>query len=324
MYPLLENWKPCLVCGSDRLRPLHVYRNKGRLTPEPQLALIGCERCGLAYSVPRPTEEMFAVYYSGGEGWDARASKEESWAEQRHEWYSGLLDLLRPHLELPSDRPPRVLDFGCGAGTWLDVLQDAGWETFGLEPGARLAGIAGRRHEMLDALPSDASFDLAIVHHVLEHLADPLAAARDIAGTIVDGGRLFVSVPDLGRVHLHRKLGYTANELHLVSYTAPGLRSLLGLAGFEIEHVLRAPEFDAFTAGRPLRLRVLARRCGEERLPEQEEPLAEAVESLRALGTIESREARARPAKPAPSPVARTARRRSRAAAALRGLVGGR
>jgi SAM-dependent methyltransferase len=183
-----------------------------------------------------------------------------------------------------------VLDFGCGLGAWLDVLQDAGWETYGIEPGAKQARVAARRHRMLDSVPRDEGFDLAIANHVLEHLLDPVAVLRELAGALAPAGQLFVSVPDFGRVHLHRDLPYVANDLHLNSFGFSGLRSALALAGFEVEQHFEGPEWAALEKGMPTRLRVLARRSASVRFPVEDAPLEEAVLSLRELGRIESRE----------------------------------
>ena len=72
---------------------------------------------------------------------------------------------------------------------------------------------------MLEAVPHGEQFELAVLHHVLEHLPDPLGTVRNVARALVPGGQLFVSVPDLGRVHQHRKLGYAASDLHIVSFS---------------------------------------------------------------------------------------------------------
>jgi hypothetical protein len=107
------------VCGSERLRALHVYKSRRKVSPERLLGLLGCETCGVAHSVPAPTPEMLDAHYTEPEGWESRTPED---AEQvarklasKAAGYRRQLELLRPHLR-PNDRPgpPRVLDFGCG------------------------------------------------------------------------------------------------------------------------------------------------------------------------------------------------------------------
>jgi SAM-dependent methyltransferase len=293
---LVESWDPCRICGSTQLRALHVYRNRRKLSQEKFLALLGCEACGVVHSSPAPTQDELDAYYTEPEGWEARTPEDEAILREKLErnrtGYAQHLDLLRGYLRPTGANPsPRVFDFGCGLGTWLDVLQDAGWDTCGLEPGAKQAEVAGRRHRMVDAIPEQEVFDLAILNHVLEHLLDPLAILREIAASVLPGGQVYVSVPDFGTVHKHKRLAYVANDLHINSFSFSGLQSLLALAGFEIHAHL--PGW-ATGDGPPTRMRVLAQRSERVSFPAEERPLDQAIGSLRELGRIESRQAATR------------------------------
>ena len=65
-----------------------------------------------------------------------------------------------------------ALGFACGAGTMLDVLRDAGWETLGIEVG-RIAAFAAQRHRVIDALPEVPTFSRGDsynrFHHTFRH-----------------------------------------------------------------------------------------------------------------------------------------------------------
>jgi SAM-dependent methyltransferase len=67
-------------------------------------------------------------------------------------------------------------------------------------------------------------FDTAVCHQVLEHVRDPLAAARELARIVKPGGTAIVSVPHLSRRH----------ELphDYFRFTPEGLSALLQAAGF--------------------------------------------------------------------------------------------
>lgn len=289
MFPLLQPAQPCPGCGAgDGQRPLHVYRNKARrTTDEDELALLGCERCGFAYSHPRPTDAQLEAYYSGSDGWEAReggddfaagAALQDKLAVKR-EKYARERDLLAPLLP-PAGTPRRTLDFGAGQGAWLDVLADDGWETWGIEPGPAQRELAARRHRMVDELPAGEHFDLVVVNHVLEHLRDPLAVLRALAGALTPEGRLFVSVPDLGRLGEHGRLKYVASDVHISSFTFEGMRSLLGLAGLRVVAHLGGEEWDELHPSERARLKVLAERGGPAEAPPPR-PLDVAIAALR-------------------------------------------
>jgi len=169
----------------------------------------------------------------------------------------------------PVHNPPsgaKVLDFGCGDGKLLNRLQDRGWETSGIEPSTAVAFL---RHRHLTSPPQDGSFDLVILSHVLEHVINPLGVLRQLAESLREGGVLFVSVPRLDTLPQHGDLKYCLNHRHVVCFSETCLRGLLTRAGFATTARLDAKELDeAFTDGKPLRLRLVATRTAHPSRPQ--------------------------------------------------------
>jgi SAM-dependent methyltransferase len=137
---------------------------------------------------------------------------------------------LAPMLEARSG-PGRALDYGCGAGAMLDVLQDAGWETVGLEP-SRIRTFAASRHKLIDTVPADAQFDLIMVHHVLEHVVDVRGLLRQLHASARDGAQLVVGVPALSGAAMTGELKYACSPIHINAFTSASLRNVLRLAGW--------------------------------------------------------------------------------------------
>ena len=116
---------------------------------------------------------------------------------------------LLPHL-----RPGmRVIDVGCGPGSITRGLADrvAPGEVVGVDASAEVLDVA--RHEASTAtnlryqqssvyqLPfADASFDVAFAHQVLQHLADPAAAIREMLRVLVPAGLVAVRDVDWGSI----------------------------------------------------------------------------------------------------------------------------
>lgn len=82
-------------------------------------------------------------------------------------------------------------------------------------------------------LETDRRFDVVICEQVLEHVADPVAAAANLRGLAEPGGHVIVSTPFLIRVHELPAYGMR----DLWRFTPGGLQLLLEGAGLEVDAV---------------------------------------------------------------------------------------
>jgi len=253
--------------------------------------------CGVRIALHQstPNREELNRYYSTEGPWASAHEERTKWidAKNRRRLEKGqppkvgarrgvpdvLLDELASHL--PIYAPPagaRVLDVGCGDGKLLDRLSALGWQTYGIELSSPVAFV---RHHRLSSPPEDRSFDLVILHHVLEHVVEPLHLLRQAAGSLRDGGALFLSVPRLDTLPVHRDYRYCLNgRTHVVGFSETCLRGLLARVGLTPTARLDDRLDAALTEGKPLRLRLVARRTATPKLPAA--PLAPAKRALEA------------------------------------------
>jgi SAM-dependent methyltransferase len=273
--------RACPACSSPRIILLDVFKiprdRRGR-----RLAFVtGCQECGIVFVNPLPSREELDERYAPAGEWAetrrVRAAKPPAVPVTRDP-RDVLLDALEPYI--PVHAPPpgaRVIDFGCGQGKFLDHLQASGWQTFGIEPSTP---APFERHGRLDQPPQDASFDFAILHHVLEHVINPLDILRQLAGALKEGGMLLVGVPALDTLPEHGDFKYCVDgRNHLLAYSFRCLAGLLARAGLVTVARLESPQLDALTRGKPLRLRVVARRT-QGSIAVEPEPLTAAIEAL--------------------------------------------
>ncbi len=157
-------------------------------------------------------------------------------------------------------RPRRgghVLEVGFGAGVALERLSHRGWQVHGLEIADGPVRAATKRIPSggfsvgtieTTSFPPE-SFELILLYHVLEHLADPLESLIRLSGWLEPGGTIVVAVPN--RSSLTRRLtgslwyGYRMPE-HLAMYDPRTLTSAFRLAGLRV--VAQRPQayFHAF------------------------------------------------------------------------------
>jgi SAM-dependent methyltransferase len=190
----------------------------------------GCEECGLVFSNPQPPPEKLTKFYAPDGEWHPSKSRTAQDPRASRSW-SRPFNVIRHELEVTT--PPsgaRVLDFGCGTGKLLDSLQACGWDTWGIEPAL---DEPFRRHKRLDSVPGEATFDLIVANHVLEHMPNPLDLLRSFARAAKPNGYLFIGVPRFDTLPLHRDYRYVINgRAHVMAFTWPCLQGLLGRAGW--------------------------------------------------------------------------------------------
>ena len=142
----------------------------------------------------------------------------------------------------------RVLDAGCGPGSWsYDLRPDLRITAFDIKfppgPPAKREGLDVMRAD-LERLPlRDAPFDLVVCHYVLEHVTGLAACCDELARLTRPGGTLYLSVPRAAAFddRFYRFAGYFAKYAllklrkrieHQQRFDLPGLLGLFRARGF--------------------------------------------------------------------------------------------
>lgn len=182
-------------------------------------------KCGMCWLDPSPViEDLPLLYAKFGTHVDAApAAGFKSWLRSAlYTAYEGarflpmsLLGLAREKQRSDSqylaDLPPgRVLDVGCGDGSYLYRMYQAGWSVAGLDfdpkgiESAKIRygkyGFALLNTDLFSARFPDNSFDAVTLGHVIEHVPDPVAILVEAKRILKPGGRLVIITPN---VHSH-------------------------------------------------------------------------------------------------------------------------
>ncbi len=136
----------------------------------------------------------------------------------------------------------RLLDIGCGNGSFLDLAKNAGWEVEGVDPDPVSVDLAIKRGlnvrpggiEAFADMPE--SFDVITMSHVIEHVHDPYTTLQWAYHLLKPGGFLWLSTPNI-RSFGHEYYGYNWRGLepprHLVLFNWDAMHHLLEEIGFK-------------------------------------------------------------------------------------------
>jgi 2-polyprenyl-3-methyl-5-hydroxy-6-metoxy-1,4-benzoquinol methylase len=219
----------CCFCGSDEY---------SLVAAGPIVPLIACSKCGLMRQgfVPK-TEKHSFMSYAGGE--------ERFYKQRKDKEDAQLVDFLKimPRLEKFLLDKGRLLEIGCAMGTLLFEIRELGWEVVGIEPEEWTCEIARNRYGLnvinatfQEAEIEEASFDVVLMLHVIEHLPDPNKGLEHIAKLIRPGGFLVLETPRFDTLSFKLLKGKERSVIagHYYYFTRATIRVLVQKSGFEV------------------------------------------------------------------------------------------
>jgi SAM-dependent methyltransferase len=231
----------CLLCGGIRWSGL--VEAPDRLPGNGGLwfMVVQCQECGLCFTNPRPSINSIDAFYPAGYNPHqlAKGRKPRRWWTRWPRW------LGRSHNErkvLTWHGKGRLLDFGCGGGSYLERMHLQGWQVTGLDLSrAAVQNVRNRLglNALSGSLPHPAlqetRFDVITMWQSLEHVHAPQEVLREAYRLLVPGGKLIVSVPNIDSLPF-RWFGQAWSGLdlprHLTHFAPWTLRLMLNRAGF--------------------------------------------------------------------------------------------
>jgi 2-polyprenyl-3-methyl-5-hydroxy-6-metoxy-1,4-benzoquinol methylase len=147
----------------------------------------------------------------------------------------------------------KILDIGCGTGSFLETMKNAGWETVGLEPNLEARNLASAKniesHEPNHLFNlSDKQFDVISLWHVLEHVHDLHNYIEQFKRLLKDNGLLVIAVPNYTSSDAsHYDAFWAAYDVprHLYHFSPKSMKILLEKHQFNIE-AIKPMWFDSY------------------------------------------------------------------------------
>lgn len=208
------------LCGDNdalTLTIIHFFAEK-------EARILQCKNCGLQYISPRPDKEFLDWMYREGY-YSSVIEDRDTWTEKtlQHENEKEKVHLyrLKPIMKMRERYDyKKLLDIGTGAGYFLKLAKDRGFDVLGIEVSERAAEFARENYgipvlnvsKVEEAGFEDRSFDVVALCHVIEHMPYPDATLMEINRILREKGLLLVVTPNRRTVttflsRLNRMLG---------------------------------------------------------------------------------------------------------------------
>ncbi len=261
----------CLICGNDDFETVIVAGDP--LTGiGGNFRVVRCRDCQMVFTNPRPTPESIGAFYpqeydpyqkqQTARGIRGRIKQRlQSAVLQTYFGYPpqpthsrtrflammGLRQIRRSRPRqswIPYRSPGRLLDFGCGANTFLEEMRSFGWAVQGLDMSADVAADVQNRTGIkihVGTLPhpdiQPASFDAVTMWNSLEHVHYPRETVRCAGEALRPGGILVIGVPNIDSWSFRRfQHHWHGLELprHLSHFTPKTLCDVVEREGFRV------------------------------------------------------------------------------------------
>lgn len=223
-----------------------------------------CAGCGLVFMDPLPTRAALPTLYPPSyHNFAAPTNPVSRWLLAR---YYGHQVALCERL-LPAGGS--FLEIGCAGGDVLDRLARSGRRVRGIELSRAACEQAWARgldvfHGTLEEYDPGERFDMVFMAHVIEHVIDPVATMRRVAGLLKPGGVCYLETPNAGALDARvwkSSWGLIHYPRHLYLFDRATIRRLVEGAGFGIEAI----RSEVNSCGWALSLQSWARRRGIDR-----------------------------------------------------------
>jgi len=239
----------CKLCQSDRLTKTYEgpIRSGGANSElEEGYRIFRCEACEVEFLDPFPVQHE--DYYESDAYWHNRLPEKEEarlisrFADEQTFWFEAI--------GYAAFAGKQVVDVGCGAGMFLDLVRGVAGETVGVDASPlwekRLKERGHRYVQQLDQLKG-ADLELGVSFDTLEHVPEPIDFLKEVRKVLRKGAALYIGVPnqaDFLKKLVADYLPFFYHKSHLFYFSAASLTYALEQAGFAVQSVRSLHKYD--------------------------------------------------------------------------------
>ena len=261
--------RPCPMCDSEDRRVLACIRAEDftvrnnetyrpecfdllDISPDDTYPLAACSQCGFYYAAHLPSDSFLETVYE-------RSIDHSKTITETILYRREVLEKLAAVLSELDNHPRKLLDFGCGYGHALRILNMRDLKCLGFDVSTeRLARTGLRVTSDVEELRRNGPFDVILCFDVLEHVPCPKKTLELLAAVSSEDTLLAINVPDMcdalspGAIEAALEGGTLGRAInlweHLNYFTASNLHAALRSHGFVPYRSLGHPQTLGFVA----------------------------------------------------------------------------
>jgi 2-polyprenyl-3-methyl-5-hydroxy-6-metoxy-1,4-benzoquinol methylase len=221
----------CPNCGSKEAKLLYDF---------PSGKYLKCSQCNLVSIDPLPAYNQMvarAEYWASKHHTKTVKVKQHYSAEFQEFAFAEYFRKMAPF-----KKTGRVLDIGCGIGSFIHAAERKGWDAYGIDIGpsisvAKKHNLKVNQGRLQDINFSDAYFDIITMFDVIEHINDLNDLFADIRKKLRPNGLLVIKTPNINSISskiLGRDWSAIEPYDHIILFSSRTLKSFLQKRGFKI------------------------------------------------------------------------------------------
>lgn len=236
----------CPLCGKEDFE--RKFNVKDYTVSSANFELAECKSCGFLFTYDPPDAKSIGAFY--------QSDDYISHTDSSKGILNSIYQLVRRRAVVSKrillskstgKSSGRILDYGCGTGSFLHEVQSVGWMVTGIEPDerARLRAIAqtGATVEVPDYVKSipSSTVDAITMWHVLEHVHELHQTINEFVRILNNDGVLIVAVPNYRSYDAaHYKEYWAAFDVprHLYHFSPDTMKKLMEMHGLSVVKIL--------------------------------------------------------------------------------------
>lgn len=227
----------CVLCSHEDFTTVVTGISNPRKIGEREYSYQECRNCQLWMLSPYPSpQELTQIYDSSYQLYEEESDTVT--ATLLETIVGSRINLIKKYLREGS----KILDVGCGTGTFLKKLKAAKYQVHGTEWSESAGNKAKEKIYDSTAITIgevkqvNGEYDAASMWHVLEHNPEPLKCLEDIKSKL-HKGYLFIEVPNAKSLVLqntNEKYPWLSIPEHVTYWNDDSLRFLAAVSGFQV------------------------------------------------------------------------------------------